>query len=332
MRLNSRNFIKLSALIFSVFFIAVSCKKKGVDVTSYTFDGIGTVLTVIYTGEKSSSLEIDLRSDVKKIEEYFSYYDENSFISELNKVGHERYVEVPDEVCELIEKSVEMNRNTDNFFDITYKSKGKLWEKTEGSVPSQGDLDLLNHLVGVDNILTDCEKSRVKYLKEGVLIDLGGIAKGYAIDRAGRIMKKNGKTNFIINYGGDMLVCGQKGEKPWEIGVKDPDTRGKVLKKISVGKGGCVAIATSGKYERFIVFGNSVYSHIINPGSGMPANESKSVTVVGDNATETDALATAISASNLDEIFIKKIVDKFSVKIYTLSDSQSVWKEYETEK
>ena len=241
-------------------------------------------------------------------------------------------VEVPKEVCRLINLSIRMSSVTEGKFDITYKSKGKLWEKNGDKAPSKEELDKLNDLVGIENIVADCEKGTVKYLKKGVLIDLGGIAKGYAIERAGEIMKKRGKENFIINYGGDMLVCGKKGDKYWSVGVRDPDTAGKVLKTITPEGERCIGIATSGNYERFKVYEGAVYSHIIDPDSGMPANIAKSVTVIGENAVTVDVLATAVSASNLDEQLIKKFVDKFSVKIYTLSDGGYVWKEYGTEK
>ncbi len=326
-------FIKGAVLFFLIFAVIFSCRRKTPLISDFTFQGMGTVLTVMYVGKKDSDLEKLLKEDVRYIEKLFSYYNENSFVSKLNEFAHINKVEVPQEVCELIVLSIEMGRKTDNYFDITYKSKGKVWDEKRENIPKKEELEKLSHLVGYRNIEADCEKGKIKFLKEGVIIDMGGVAKGYSIDRAGDIMKRNGVNNFIINYGGDMLICGDKKGQPWEIGIKDPDSQGKILKKISI-KGGetCTAIATSGKYERFKILEGTVYSHIINPGSGMPANEAKSVTVVGENATEVDVLATAISASDLDEMFIKKIVDKFSVKIYTLSDSGSVWKEYGTEK
>ena len=288
-----------------------SCRKKET-VSTFTFSGMGTVLNVIYTGHKNTPLEKSLKADVEKIERYFSYFDPESYISAINKKGYAEDISVPSEVCDLIELSMRLNKDTEGFFDITYKSERKHSQHRK------------------ENILTDCVNNKVKLLKKDTLLDLGGIAKGYAIDRAGLILKNHGVKNFIVNYGGDMLVCGKKGREPWKIGIRDPDNKDRILKTMVLDDE-CTGLATSGNYERFIEKDGSVHSHIIDPLSGTPANNSRSVTVVGRDATTVDALATAISASNLDEVFIKKIVDKFSVKIYTLSDRESVWKKYGTE-
>ena len=141
-------------------------------------------------------------------------------------------------------------------------------------------------------------------------------------------MKKYGVENFIVNYGGDMLFCGNKGGKPWSIGIKNPDKPSEILKKLELGTSGCKGVATSGDYERFFVIEGETFSHILNPKTGKPVKDARSVTVIGENATLTDAAATAVSVALHEKEAVKKIMEKFRVEIYTLSGEDSVLKEW----
>lgn len=315
--------IVIKCLVFSLF--AVSCS-EGEKVQKYTFSGMGTVLSVIYTGTKNDSVEGLLRKDVELIEKEFSYYKPESFISILNRDAHLKEVEVPHHVCKLIEISLEYGKMTDGVFDITYKSEGALWE--DGKEPEDEKLKEKIKLTGSEMVSADCEKNTVKFERNGVRIDLGGIAKGYAIDRAGDIMKKNGIKDFIINYGGDMLVCGKKGREPWKIGIKNPDDPSDHLKTLSFRDEECVGLATSGDYERFFVINDRKYSHIFDPRTGKPVVDAKSVTVTAENALTADVIATAVSVAIKEDGLIKKIMEKFKVKIYTLSGSDLKWVEH----
>jgi thiamine biosynthesis lipoprotein len=213
-------------------------------------------------------------------------------------------------------------------FDITYKSEGFLWEKNSKNLPFKQNIQKTLKLVGIKNIEINCNKNTVFLKHKGVKIDLGGVAKGYSIDKTGEILKKAKISNFIVNYGGDMLVCGKKGNKNWIVGIKNPLKTG-FLKTIVV-KQKCEGIATSGDYERFVFKKNKKYSHIINPKTGNPVEEAHSVTVIAKNAIDADAFATAISVKHKDLNFIKKIVDKNGLKVYTLfGDERNVrWREF----
>jgi len=290
--------ILIKCLLFCA--LAVSCSERE-NIRNYTFSGMGTVLSVIYAGEKNDALEDLLRKDVEEIE-------------------------VPPHVCRLIETALKYGKMTDGVFDITYKSEGALWD--EGKEPGEKELKEKIKLTGSEMVSVDCEKNTVKFKKDGVKIDLGGIAKGYAIDRAGEIIKKNGTNNFIVNYGGDMLVCGKKGKDPWKIGIKNPDDPSDHLKTLVFGETDCTGVATSGDYERFFVINNKKYSHIFDPRTGRPAIDAKSVTVTAQNALTADVAATAVSVAIKEDELIKKIMEKFKVKIYTLSGSDLKWVEH----
>ncbi|MGI6394547.1 MAG: FAD:protein FMN transferase [bacterium] len=305
--------------------LLVACSKKE-DIQSFSFQGMGTFLQVIYTGEKDSLLEEAVKKDAGLLERELSYYKPESFVSILNREGHLREVEVPMHVCELIEKALFYGKMSDGVFDIAYKSSGILWDK--GVVPEEDELLKKAKLLNFESVIADCTKSSIKFVAEGVKIDLGGIAKGYAIDRAGDIIKKSGKDNFIVNYGGDMLICGKKGKKPWAVGIRNPEKPSEVLKTLYFDSENCTGVATSGDYERFFVIEEIKYSHIFDPRTGHPVKDAKSVTVTAKNALIADVAATAISVAYSENELVKKIMEKFEVKLYTLSGSNFKWVEY----
>ena len=311
--------ICVAALIFS-------CSRE-TKVESFTFSGMGTVLSVIYTGGKNEDAENALKKDAEAVEADFSYYRESSFVSLLNREAYKKEVEVPSHVCGLIEKSLEFGEMSGGFFDITYKSTGALWENSGNKIPDEKAIEEKQRFVGSDKLKIDCGRNTIKFAFDGVKIDLGGVAKGYAIDRAGEILKKHGIENFIVNYGGDMLICGNKTGKPWNVGIRNPDNHSEILKKIEFDSG-CHGVATSGDYERFFVVEGQTFSHIMNPKTGHPVKNSKSVTVIAGNATSADAAATAVSVALNKKEAVEKIVEKFRVKIYTMQDGDAVLKEW----
>ena len=320
---------RLAKIVFLVFLLSSFCGcTKSVEIQNFTFSGMGTVLSVIYTGERNEALENAVKKDAGTVESELSYYKDSSFVSILNREAHEKEVVVPEHICRLIEKSIEFGEMSGGVFDITYKSTGELWENSKNRIPDEKTIEEKQRFVGSDKLSVNCAENKIKFDSIGVKIDLGGVAKGYAIDRAADIMKKYGVENFIVNYGGDMLFCGNKGGKPWSIGIKNPDKPSEILKKLELGTSGCKGVATSGDYERFFVIEGETFSHILNPKTGKPVKDARSVTVIGENATLTDAAATAVSVALHEKEAVKKIMEKFRVKIYTLSGEDSVLKEW----
>lgn len=315
-------------IIFLVFLLGFFCGcEHKTELNTLTFSGMGTVLSVIYAGERNENAENDLKKDAEIVEAELSYYKDSSFVSILNREAHEKDVEVPSHVCGLIEKSLRFGEMSGGFFDITYKSTGELWENNGNRIPDEKTIEEKQRFVGADKVSADCDSDKIKFLGKGVKIDLGGVAKGYAIDRAGEILKKHGIKNFIVNYGGDMLVCGNKGGEPWSIGIKNPDNKSEILKKLEFGSS-CSAVATSGDYERFFVIENQTFSHILDPRTGKPVKDAKSVTVIGGNAVSADAAATAVSVALKNEESVKKIMENFNIKLYTLDGNGTVLKEW----
>ena len=160
------------------------------------------------------------------------------------------------------------------------------------SIPDKEAISDALKYVGYKNIELNSEESSIRFLKKSVKIDFGGIAKGYAVDRAKDIMASRGIKNGLVNLGGNIFALGNaSGKRKWKIGVQDPRDKDKVLYSFELTDR---AISTSGNYERFFEIGGKRYSHIMNPLTGEPCEGIISVTVVADSAEEADALSTAI--------------------------------------
>jgi len=191
----------------------------------------------------------------------------------------------------LLEESVLLSELTKGSFDITIYPLWKIW-KFEGEsveMPDEEEIEKELQLVNYKNIII--ENGKIKFIKRGIGIDLGGIAKGYAVDAAIKVLKDKNINSAIVNAGGDMYVLGRKQGKPWRIGIRHPRREGEILGTIKVED---KAIVTSGDYERFFFSGGKKYHHIINPKTGYPADECQSVTIVAKEATFADGLATGI--------------------------------------
>lgn len=304
----------LYVLLF-IFFAGCTHRETPV-VNKVTFAGLGTVLSFSYIGEKNVSMEDEIKKFTASLENDLSFYKRDSYVSKLNDKAAKAPVKIPSYIVELIQRSKDYAFKTDGYFDITYKSEGYLWDIKRGKMPLDSEVKDKLHLIGSEKL--DITKNGLFFKESGVKIDLGGVAKGYAIDKSGNILKKYGKINFIVNYGGDMLVCGAKGSNPWEIGIRNPLDASKFLKMFAKKGKGCMAYATSGDYERFFMSKGKKYSHIIDPKTGLPSKNALSVTVVSDTAEDADVFATAVAASGCNTGEIKKFVEKFPLKIYTL--------------
>jgi thiamine biosynthesis lipoprotein len=192
----------------------------------------------------------------------------------------------------VIKKAQEISELTEGGFDITVGPLTELWRKAreKNTPPSIKDVKEKLGLVNFKNIEMD-QEGKVFLKKKGMAIDLGGIAKGYAVDRAFELLKSLGYRNLIINAGGDLRVGGLKIDQPWSIGIQNPRESQKLLARISISD---TAVATSGDYEKFFLYQGKRYHHIFSPKDGFPTDDCQSVTVLCKEGTIADALATAV--------------------------------------
>lgn len=228
-------------------------------------------------------------AEIEKVNSLMSTYIEESEVSILNREGE---AQVSKETLEVIRGAVKISSLSQGAFDITVKPLLDLWKrvKSERKLPTREEIEKILPLVSFNNIEINGE--RVKFKVPGMKIDLGGIAKGYAVDKATDALKKEGIGNALISAGGDIYVLGLRSNKePWTIGIQHPRERNKILEKIKLTN---KAVTTSGDYERYFMLNRVRYSHIVNPKTGYPVSEvPSSVSIIAQNCTLADGLATA---------------------------------------
>ena len=237
-------------------------------------------------------------SEMVRINELMSTYVEDSRISEINRRAAAEPVDAGEELFALILRSLDISTLTRGAFDITYDSVGRHYDFRARQRP---DADTINaELERIDYRLIETDRARhtIRFLEEGVRINLGGIAKGYAVERGAEIVQGFGVQHARITAGGDTRLLGDRRGQPWVVGVRDPRKQGAVLVSIPMEN---EAISTSGDYERFFDEDGQRYHHIIEPATGEPAGEVHSTTVIGPDAVITDALSTSVFVMGVDQ-------------------------------
>jgi thiamine biosynthesis lipoprotein len=192
------------------------------------------------------------------------------------------------ELFELLETSLEYSRLTDGAFDITYASVGFMYDFRARRRPAEEQIAAALPAVNYRHVVLDRESSSVGFSQPGVRIDLGGIGKGHAVDRAIAVLSSLGIAHALVTAGGDSRVIGDKRGRAWMVGVRDPDDERRVIDRFPVSDR---AFSTSGDYERFFDEGGKRYHHILDPTTGHSASRVRSATIVAPTATRTDGLS-----------------------------------------
>jgi len=245
-----------------------------------------------------SQLVEDVFEEAERINQLMSTYIQESKISEVNRNAHLEPIYAGDELYLVVQRALDISLLTHGAFDITYESVGQHYNFRERKRP---DADTVKEEVGrIDYRLVtlDDEKQTIFFEKEGVRINLGGIAKGYVVDRGADILRAAGVEHGIVTAGGDSRLIGDRRGKPWVIGVRDPRQEGQVAISIPLQD---EAVSTSGDYERYFIEDGVRYHHILSPSSGEPASGVHSATVFGPDAVLTDALSTSVFVMGVDE-------------------------------
>jgi len=235
--------------------------------------------------------------EMVRLEKLMSTWVPASEVSRINLSGAKAPVVVGPDTFAVIEKSIWIGAESGGVFDITFEAMHGMWKFDEGAearVPTKKDIDKAKKLIDYRNIEIDSAASSVRLKKEGVRINLGGIAKGYAVDAAGRVLEAEGLKSFFVQAGGDLFVRGKKPDgSKFRVGVRDP--RGKnEWDTIALLEVEDHAFSTAGDYERSFVLDGKRYHHIIDPRTGYPASESRSVTVWAKDAFTADAIDDAV--------------------------------------
>jgi len=248
---------------------------------------MGTFVEVASPYQDALKIAFD---EMSRIEALLSKYDPKSEISRLNKTGK---ITASRETIYIVKKSIEFWKKTGGAFDITVGPWVSLWGFTNKHyrLPSKVEITSVLKHVGSDKIVLDEGKNVIQFKLQDMSVDLGAIAKGYAVDCAVAKLKEKGIDSCIINAGGQIYCLGKKYGKPWKVAIQNP-RKGNFLGTLNlVNK----AVSTSGDYEQYFIRGNKRYSHIFDPHTGFPvATNIVSVTVVAEDGLTADALSTSI--------------------------------------
>ena len=297
-------------LIVGLYFFVGGVRETGrpkgrVDVDSGYRLVMGTIARVVAVAADSTTAKKAIESALRQlysIEDLCSTYKPDSEISRINRNAAKEPVRVSKPTFEVLQKAIEFSKLTEGAFDITVGALTELWHLADeaNSVPGDNELAEARRKVGYEKLILDVNNMTVRFTVDGMKLDAGGIAKGYAIDKAVEAMQTAGAVGGMVDVGGDIRAFGAppQGKNEWLIGLQDPAETETVLntdRYLLVLNLTDSAVATSGDYRRFVLIGDKKYSHIIDTKTGYGSDKLASVTVIAPNAADADALATAVS-------------------------------------
>jgi thiamine biosynthesis lipoprotein len=233
--------------------------------------------------------------EVRRVEKLFSAFLPDSEVSAINATKKGEALKISGETFSLIERALAFSAVTDGAFDITVKPLVDLWAgaRSSGGVPADNEIIEARDRVGFRDLILDRRAGTIAFGRDGMSIDMAAIAKGYAVDRAVKVMRDAGVKNAIVDCGGDMYCLGERSPgRQWKVGIRHPRDRGKIFMEFPLKD---AAVDTSGDYEKFFTASGKRYSHIVDPRTGYPVGDNVvSATVVAGDSVTSDALATAL--------------------------------------
>ena len=279
---------------------------------------MGTIVEVISLDKRAADITF---KEIKRIENLLSFYKDDSEISRLNKQGRLR---VSPETLLVIKEAGKFWKATQGAFDVTVAPLVQLWGFYDKSYrePEDSEIKEILDSIGFDKVKID--GNIIEFKARGMKIDLGAIAKGFAIDCAVKKLKLAGINSVLLNAGGDVYCLGDRLSQPWSIAIKagrTQDFAGYLKLKDK-------AVATSGNYEQYFLVDNVRYGHILNPKTGRPADSGVvSISVIADNCLTADALATSIFILGKEKG--KELAKRFNaeVRIYTENSEKNPYHE-----
>ena len=237
-------------------------------------------------------------SEAARIDRLMSTYRDDSEISKINRLAAVSPVVTGEELFRLVQRSLDISVLTLGAFDITFDSVGQYYDFRSRQRPDSETVASERENIDYRYVQLDEAASSISFLKEGVRINLGGLAKGYVVERGIDILRHQGIKNAIVTAGGDSRLLGDRRGRPWMVGIRDPRIEGQVAISVPLAE---EAISTSGDYERFFDEDGVRYHHIIQPATGAPAGGVRSASVFGPDAVITDALSTSVFVMGVDQ-------------------------------
>lgn len=253
-------------------------------------------INVVSRSKEDAEKGIDAAfSEIEKLEQLTNFFSPDSEISQINRNAGISEVKVSPETLELLDKALFISKKTEGAFDITIGPVITLYDFYKKIKPEDLELKKKVSFVNYKDLLIDRNKSTAFLKKSNMLIDPGGISKGYAADKAVETLKKLGIHAGLISVAGDIKAFGLKPDRrPWRIGIRNPRAKDKEDDIMATIELKDMAISTSGDYERYFILNGRRYHHLLNPKTGYPAEGCQSVSIITKEGVFTDALATGI--------------------------------------
>jgi thiamine biosynthesis lipoprotein len=250
--------------------------------------------------------------EMHRIDRAMSPYKPDSELSHINREAAQKTLTISQEMVDILARSIEFSKLSDGAFDVTFSSVGYLYDYRQHVKPTEEQIAKALPGINYRHLILDRTKRTLRFAREGVRVDLGGIAKGWAVDRSIELLKKRGIQHARVTAGGDTRLLGNRRGRPWTVGIRDPRQQGKAIAVLPLVD---MAISTSGDYERFFDEDGVRHHHIINPKTGKSATGVRSVTVIAADATTTEGLTKSV--------FIKGPVEGLKL-INSLKDTDAI--------
>jgi len=235
-------------------------------------------------------------AEFERLDALMSVWRPGSDVLRVNAAAGDRPVEVSADVREVLRVAWQVSEWTNGKFDVTFGPLADIWkfdaQNQDNSIPDDGTVAERRALVDYRQIEIDDRAGTVFLRRKGMRVHLGGIGKGYAVQRSMNILRRAGLRDFLIQAGGDLYAAGLNGDRPWRLGINDPrGPTGRSFATLDISDG---TFSTSGDYARFFIKDGVRYHHLLDPATGKPARGCRSVTIVADDPQVADGLSTGV--------------------------------------
>lgn len=283
-----------AALLFAVV-LGTGCGRRSGEFRTFEGEAMATRWQVVLParpGADEAAAAVFAR--LVALDRELSEWKEGSPLSAVNRAAGGEAVEVPEDLFRLLERSLALGQATDGAFDVSWAALWGLWDfrAASPSVPDPRAVAERVRLVDYRRVELDPERRTVRLPTVGMMIGLGGVAKGYALDQVAEMLAGAGFRDFLLTGGGQVLARGRRGERPWRIGVRDP--RGGPEEPLARLELHDASLSTTADNESFFELGGVRYHHVLDPRTGYPSRGLRSATVLHADATLADALSTAV--------------------------------------
>jgi thiamine biosynthesis lipoprotein len=294
-----------------MYYFVMETMRRPIEIDGGYREVMGTFARIVAAAKEASTARKCIEAgfdEMRRIDSVMSDYKPDSELSKVNREAFANPVKVGPELFGILHKSVEFSQLSGGAFDITVGPLVDLWRKAgeANSMPDESAVADVKARVGYEKLILDANAMTVRFAVEGMRLDLGGIAKGYSVDKAVEVMQRNGAIAGMVDSGGNIRCFGKPVNKDaWLIGIQDPGSAG--LSEIETGevlmvlKLNDMAVATSGDYRRFVTVAGKKVSHIIDTNTGEGAGKLSSDTIIAKTAVDADALSTAVNVLGPDK-------------------------------